>query len=145
MSTRDNQHGLVESGVDQAALLGVGLAATISISASDGDWEFIESIIGVVLLCLVLSFLGASGKTSPSVRPLRWVAVAGVQALCCCLILAYPIQKFFEQMPARIGDMWLPLVFGAYLTAATAYGEWTGGASKRSRDRQTHQDGRISK
>jgi peptidoglycan/LPS O-acetylase OafA/YrhL len=97
---------------DQAALLGVGLAATISISASDGPWELIESCIGAALLLLIQAFYRPDQRSSGREIKIEAVAAAGVKALCICLILAFFIQQVFHPSPFWLANLWLPVVFG---------------------------------
>ena len=79
--------------VDQAAVLGVVLAAAVSISSTEGQWEPIESVVGLVLLLLVRAFV----DTTLVVGPARWarrLALAAVIGLGVVLMAAWPLQKF---------------------------------------------------
>ncbi|GLY43010.1 hypothetical protein Amsp01_090330 [Amycolatopsis sp. NBRC 101858] len=84
------------TGVDQAAVLGVVLAAAVSISASGGDWELIESAVGVVLLLLIRAFVDTGQVVGEGHRPQR-LAVSGVVGLGVVLVVAWPLQWLFPR------------------------------------------------
>lgn len=78
--------------IDQAALLGAALAAAVGISAAEGPWEPIESVIGFVLLLIVRAFYDISAARSRPDWHLVKYAVSGVLALIWCLIVAFFVQ-----------------------------------------------------
>ncbi|WP_410597325.1 hypothetical protein [Amycolatopsis sp. lyj-23] len=84
-----NRHG---DQVDQAAVLGVVLAAAVSISAAEGPWEPIESIVGLVLLLLVKAFVDTAQAVGPARRAQR-LALAAVIGLGAVLMASWPLQK----------------------------------------------------
>jgi hypothetical protein len=78
--------------IDQAALLGAALAAAVGMSAAEGAWEPIESVIGLVLLLIVHAFYDVSAaRTRPGWHLVKY-AVSGVLALIWCLVAAWPVQ-----------------------------------------------------
>jgi hypothetical protein len=95
---RDDLRSLIlaespERSTDQAALLGVALAATVSISAADGPWEPIESIVGIVLLSVVVAYFDFSRSHLDGQTWVRPAALASVLGLCWCLVIAWPLQQ----------------------------------------------------
>lgn len=58
------------SGIDEAALLGVALAATVSISVAEGEWELLDTIVGVAMLFVVSSYYQFSTARERSNRRL---------------------------------------------------------------------------
>jgi hypothetical protein len=117
---RDTGTDARSNSVDRAALLGVGLAATIGLSASEGPWELIESAIGLALLLLIMAFYNADRKGHARVSRAEAAAVSGVLALCVCLVAAFPLQRFARLSLDQLGNVWLPAVFvvsavGSYL------------------------------
>jgi hypothetical protein len=77
--------------VDQAAVLGVALAASVSVSAADGPWEPLESIVGLVLVGLLVAYIDAATvRGRGGFR--RRAAVTGVAGLSICLTFAWPVQ-----------------------------------------------------
>ena len=98
--------------VDHAALLGAALAASVSVAVADGDWEPLESIVGIVLVAVLVAhypWRQESAKRSA-------FAVASVTALCGVLIVAPPA----EALGLLPGDEWLLLVAWMVLTVATS-------------------------
>lgn len=93
---RNGRESDVVPWADQSALLGVALAAAISVSAAEGPWELIESVVGVVLLAVLWAFYpwnGLKGSLNGDrVRGRQRYAVAGVVGLCCTLIPGWPLQ-----------------------------------------------------
>jgi uncharacterized membrane protein len=78
---------------DQAALLGVALAATVSISAADGPWTPVESLVGVVLLCVIVAYYDVDREYSGVRVWMKLIALAAVIAICSCLVVAWPAQE----------------------------------------------------
>src|SRR5688572_25283038 len=90
--------------VDQAAVLGVVLAASVTISTAGEAWELIESIVGLVLLMLIAAYFDTAGIDGAGNLRKR-LALAAVSALCCCIMVAYPIQYFTG---APLAELTLP-------------------------------------
>ncbi|MFI7081792.1 hypothetical protein ACIBO1_31325 [Micromonospora sp. NPDC049903] len=80
--------------VDQAAVAGVGVAGVISVSAADGPYTVFDSVMGVVLLILFLSFYerGTPGVRSSDRFP---AAAAAVLAVIFCLVLSPLVEAFW--------------------------------------------------
>lgn len=109
--------------VDQAAVLGVVLAAAVSISAADGDWEPIESVVGVVLLLLLKGYVDTRQIVGKG-RGARRCAVSGVVGLGGVLVAAWPLQSLLSclnccyllddvRFSGLLCVIWL-VVFGGY-------------------------------
>ncbi|MEI8410725.1 MULTISPECIES: hypothetical protein [unclassified Kribbella] len=97
--------------VDQAAVLGATLAATVSISAADGPWEPMESVVGAVLICLVITYVDAESLSDDRYRRRR-VALASVLGVCWCLVIAWPLQLALSGLGlGRWTDFLLPLLW----------------------------------
>lgn len=86
--------------VDQAAVLGVALAASVSISAADGPWEPMESVVGLILICLLGTYFGTHRVHGDANRRKR-VSLASVLALSWCLVMAWPIQLVLSAVDGR--------------------------------------------
>lgn len=78
--------------VDQAAVLGVALAVSVSISAAEGPWEPIETILGLVLMLVIRTYFRSDGLTGDENRVKR-VTLAGIVGLCWCLVASWPLQS----------------------------------------------------
>ena len=108
---------------DQAALLGAALAAAIGISVAEGSWEPIESIVGLVLFAVVLSFTDRRPQRSPTRRSMmQHGALLSVLGLCLSLALAWPLQEVFGVEDAEDGSTVLPLGYlpGAWAASTVA-------------------------
>ncbi len=103
--------------VDQAAVLGVVLAAAVSISAAEGVWEPLESIVGVVLLLLVAAYVDTGRITGKGLRVQRW-AVSGVVGLGGVLVAAWPLQLSGLKPGSAALNGWL---CGVWLSVVFAY------------------------
>jgi 4a-hydroxytetrahydrobiopterin dehydratase len=75
--------------IDEAALLGVGIAGAVTLVSTPGPWVFVGSLLGVTLLSIVL----ACGRPGRQETAARKVAAAAVVGLCCALIAAWPLQE----------------------------------------------------
>ncbi|MEU8611563.1 hypothetical protein AB0C29_26605 [Actinoplanes sp. NPDC048791] len=116
MTTRDGQ------GNDQAALLGVALAAVISVSVADGSWEPIETIVGLVLLLVVAAFWNFQAlKHGHAARVRRLLALTAVSSLCVCLVAAWPIDQV---RPGHLSSWILPAVWATTFTIFLLAGIW---------------------
>lgn len=91
---------------DQGALLGAALAATVSISVAETDWEPIETVIGIVLMIIVLAYWDPSANQRSPRPGARRAAFAAVLALCTCLAVAYPLSRSGADTVT-----WLPIVW----------------------------------
>jgi hypothetical protein len=97
--------------IDQAAVLGAALAAAVSISAADGPWEPMESIVGLVLICLIRTYVDFDAGSTGFHRRKR-LAVAGVLGLAWCLVVAWPLQLVMSGLGQdRWTDFLLPIVW----------------------------------
>lgn len=91
--------------VDQAALAGAAVAGVIAISASEGRYEPFESIVGIVLAILLLSYRRVSeGERSDDGWPgaLSWAAVG---SLVLCLIASFPVDQAVDAIMAGGGNL----------------------------------------
>jgi hypothetical protein len=97
--------------IDQAAVLGAALAASVSISAADGPWEPMESVVGLVLICLIRTYVEIDAGSTGFHRRKR-LAVAGVLGLAWCLVVAWPLQLVMSGLGQdRWTDFLLPIVW----------------------------------
>jgi len=103
---------------DEAAVLGVALAAAVSISTAGGNWELLESIVGVVLMTVIVSYYDYRQLFSARGERGRKASFAGVVGLCACLITAWPLQ--FISSEGVLSDLLLPLVWAATAGAILA-------------------------
>lgn len=97
-----DRHG---SQVDQAAVLGVVLAAAVSISAAEGAWEPIESIVGLVLLLLVKAYVDTNQVVGVS-RRARRLALSAVIGLGGVLVASWPLQELLYLVDWRGALKW---------------------------------------
>lgn len=79
-------------------MLGVALAVSVSVSAAEGPWEPIETVVGLVLMLVVRTYFRRDGLARDEDRGRR-LALAGVVGLCWCLIAAWPIQSVLFAKP----------------------------------------------
>lgn len=87
--------------VDRAALLGTSMAAVVALTfGGQGAWQWLASVVGLVLLVVLLAFfhLPADG----SVREIA--ALSGVAALCATLVVATPMQVLLAATTSIGGD-----------------------------------------
>jgi hypothetical protein len=85
---------------DDTAVLGIALAATIGISASEGAWEVLETVMGAILVLILLTYVDLKDlRRSSSVR--RKLVFSGVMALCVSLAGSWPLQSFVF----KVGDL----------------------------------------
>ncbi|WP_410811875.1 hypothetical protein [Micromonospora sp. 067-2] len=117
---------------DQAALLGVALAATVSITAAEGPWEPIESIVGLVLVVIVGAYHDLAEVRRERGGLVRRIALASVLALCCCLVVAWPLQSINLNL-----YWWLPGTWSVVVVAVLWY-------LRSDRSRRTNRQAAIS-
>lgn len=119
---------------DQAALLGVALAATVTISVEDGQWEPIESIVGIVLLTIVRAYYDLSPAHLGTQTRARLVALASVAGLCCCLVLAYPAQRAGINTFWALPFFWIGLAAGFFVWLWRRHGRIPSGQAENAQD-----------
>ncbi|MEV4711271.1 hypothetical protein [Micromonospora sp. NPDC049374] len=96
-----------EAHSDHVAILGVALAATVSIAAAEGPWEPLETIVGIVLVLVVVAFHDRPGGQGRGEGWARQAVLASVLALCCCLIVAWPLQSIGLDVYWFLPGTWL--------------------------------------
>lgn len=89
-----------KANVDQAALLGAAVAGVIAISASEGRYEALDSVSGVVLGLLLLTY------GPRAAQPLERLAVAAVGGLVACLAAAWPIDLVVHWIASANDQEW---------------------------------------
>jgi hypothetical protein len=87
--------------IDRAAILGAALAAVLSLTLSQGPWDWLSLFIGTTLSALVLFFfrVPADRNAHPRVFSSVWgqlLAHAAVAALCIGLAIAWPLQAAIQ-------------------------------------------------
>src|SRR5215472_2515453 len=78
---------------DQAALIGVALAAFIALAMGVGQWTLLSTALGLTLAIVMIAYIHIPTGSMRS-RLLRLLAVSAVGALDVCLTLAYPLQEW---------------------------------------------------
>ena len=77
--------------VDRAALLGAALTAVVALTfGGQGAWDWLASVTGVALVCVLVAFFRLQEHVGES--RVELVAFAAVGALCLTLVLAAPLQ-----------------------------------------------------
>jgi hypothetical protein len=90
--------------VDQAALAGVGVAGVIAISSADGPYEPFDSVTGIVLAVLLISFYRPQPPASNRQAWARAVPAAAVGSLVLCLIVSPLIEGIFAILSLKPGE-----------------------------------------
>jgi hypothetical protein len=89
------QDGSDQTRIDQAAVLGAGLAAVIAVSLGPGSWGWWSTGVGVTLLALIVGFYSVPPRTEPPLRRARQLlALAAVAGFCATIALAYAWQTW---------------------------------------------------
>lgn len=101
--------------VDQAALAGIGVAGTISISSADGPYTPFDAIMGLVLMMIYLAFRQSSQRKPPSSASWRTVSAAVIAVLLCLTF-----SPAVEALTSRFGSV-APV--GKYLCTAGSSNE----------------------
>ena len=83
----DRQH------VDPAALMAAAVAAVLTITLSEGEWWWLDLIIGITLLLVLLAFYQPAASEHRSERWLKAGAFGTVAGLSVVLVVGYPIQQ----------------------------------------------------
>lgn len=91
--------------VDQAALAGIGVVGTISIANAEGPYTPFDSVIGIVLLMLFVSF------RRPSRGP--YVVSAAIYAVLVSLILSPLTELVWQAKPEYDHDILVDSVLAA--------------------------------
>ena len=76
---------------DRLAVLGVALAAAVSVTAAEGAWDVLDFVVGLVLLVLLFCYYPWNERAD--VRSL--VAVATVTGLCVLLVVT-PVLSYAD-------------------------------------------------
>jgi len=115
---------------DDTAVLGIALAATIGISASEGAWEVLETVMGAILVLILLTYVDLKDlRGSSFVR--RKLVFSGVMALCVSLAGSWPLQSLIlkvgdlnindSEKIREFDDKWLTGLFGFAFIVALAW------------------------
>jgi hypothetical protein len=94
------QQGTRET-IDQAALMGAGLAATVTLVLGEGAYSLFSTIVGVSLILVVTGYYRPVWERQKRWRHMLWRAVAlgAVIGLCASVTMAYPLQQLLEESP----------------------------------------------
>jgi tetrahydromethanopterin S-methyltransferase subunit C len=99
---------------DQAALLGVALAAAVTIALAPEKWDLSDSLIGLVLTMIVLAFLDWSAVCGPSCLKRRQLAVAAVLGLCSCVTFGVAVRHQWREDLQLVG-FWVLVTAAIYV------------------------------
>lgn len=87
--------------IDQAALMGAGLAATVTLVLGEGAYSLFSTIVGVSLIVVLIGYYRPVWEPQKRWRHTlrRAVAHGAVTGLCASVTMAYPLQQWLEETP----------------------------------------------
>ncbi len=88
--------------IDQAALMGVALAAFIALAVGAGEWTVLSTALGLTLALVLVAYVHIPTGDLRA-KLLRLLAISAVGGLDVCLILAYPLQEWLVR-PRVVAD-----------------------------------------
>jgi hypothetical protein len=100
-STGASQDSAGQDSGGQAGVIGIGLAAVLTIALAQGSWQWFATFIGVTLLAVILAFYRRPAWT-PGIRSAYMrslVAYALVVGLCVAIALAPMLQRWTWLFP----------------------------------------------
>lgn len=86
-----------ESRVDPAALGLAAVAAGVSVLSADGDWDLVDTVLGLVLLPVVVAYHQLPFNAGLWRRRLMKLAFSGVAAQLLILVIGWPVQELFVE------------------------------------------------
>jgi hypothetical protein len=83
--------------IDPAALMAAAVAAVLTITLSEGEWWWLDMIIGATLLLVLFAFYRPTAPNSRGRAWLKAAAFGAVAGLSVVLLVSYPVQEGLRQ------------------------------------------------
>jgi hypothetical protein len=107
---------------DQAALIGGALAAVLAIAQADGRWDFFDSVLGLAILVVLLTFYRPTQQPKGRYSLFERIALSAVLAAIGCVIAGVVVEwRAPHHVSATLAMVWVGLLIVLFVTTPWRY------------------------